>query len=124
MKNTLAASLGVMGVIAILAPSAASAQAPDARAAMERCVDRVLGRMAHVRAPEAAVGPAVVSQCDAPLRAALASAIKSGEAFICSVESCIAIARDRAAQEATSAYRARVGQSASASADRPHTASR
>ena len=75
---------------------------------MERCVDSVISRMARAKAPEAQVGQAVVSQCDGPLRAALASAIQTGEAFICSVESCIGMARQRAAEEAKSAYRERL----------------
>jgi len=62
---------------------------------MERCVDSVLARMVRAKAPEVQVGRAVVSQCDAPLRAALASAIQSGEAFICTVESCMGMARQR-----------------------------
>jgi hypothetical protein len=77
---------------------------------MERCVDTVLARMARAKAPEAQVGQAVISQCDAPLRAALASAIDTGEAFVCSVESCIGMARQRAAEEARSVYRERLGR--------------
>ena len=92
--------------IALVTPSA-SAQTAEARGQMERCVDRVLARMARAKTPEAQVGRAVVSECDAPLKAALASAIKTGEAAICSVESCIGMARDRAAQEARLAYRER-----------------
>jgi hypothetical protein len=51
-----------------------------------------------------------VSQCDAPLRAALVSAIQSGEAFICTVESCMGMARQRAAEEAKTAYRERLAR--------------
>ena len=88
---------------------------------MERCVDGVLARMARAKAPEAQVGQAVVAQCDAPLRAALASAIETGEAFICTVDSCIGIARQRAAEEAKSAYRERLtrGLSGAKRATRP-----
>ena len=93
---------------ALLFSTAATAQTAGSRQSMERCVDSVLARMARTKAPEGQVGPAVVSQCDAPLRAALASAIASGEAFICSVESCIGMARQRAAEEAKSAYRERL----------------
>jgi hypothetical protein len=97
----------------VLLNSAASAQTAEARGQMERCVDRVLARMARAKTPEAQVGRAVVSECDAPLKAALASAIKTGEAAICTVESCIGMARDRAAQEARLAYRERLGGSVS-----------
>jgi hypothetical protein len=103
---TAALSAGLFG-------STLSAQAADARAQMERCVDRVLARMARAKAPEAEVGRAVISECDGPLRAALASAIRAGEAFVCSVESCIGIARDRAAHEARIAYRERLPRRAS-----------
>ena len=94
----------------VLLTTAGSAQTAGTRQSMERCVDSVLARMARAKAPEAQVGSAVVSQCDAPLRAALASAIQSGEAFICTVESCIGIARARAAEEAKSAYRERLAR--------------
>jgi hypothetical protein len=88
---------------ALLLSSPAQAQ----RSSMERCVDRVLTRLARARAPERRVGPAVVSSCDRPLRASLSAAIRSGEAAMCTVESCIAVARQRAAEEATMAYRRR-----------------
>ena len=74
---------------------------------MESCVERVLTRLARARAPETRVGPAVVSSCDRPLRASLAAAIRSGEAAMCTVESCIGVARQRAADEAVAAYRRR-----------------
>jgi len=74
---------------------------------MERCVDRVLTRLARARASETRVGSAVISSCDRPLRASLAAAIRSGEAAMCTVESCIGLARQRAAEEATAAYRRR-----------------
>lgn len=76
---------------------------------MEQCVDRVLTRLARAKAPEREVGRAVISGCDGPLRSTLAEAIKSGEARMCaSLESCIDIARKRAAQEATESYQERV----------------
>jgi hypothetical protein len=74
---------------------------------MESCVERVLTRLARARAPETRVGPAVVSSCDRPLRASLAAAIRSGEAAMCTVESCIGVARQRAADEAVASYRRR-----------------
>jgi hypothetical protein len=74
---------------------------------MDACVQRVLTRLARSRAPESRVGRAVVSSCDRPLRASLAAAIRSGEAAMCTVESCLAVARQRAAEEATAAYRQR-----------------
>ena len=90
-------------------PSAALAQSTGTRQLMDRCVDNVLARMARAKVPEAQVGPAVVSHCDGPLRAVLASAIESGQAFICTVESCIGMARQRAAEKARTAYRERLG---------------
>lgn len=73
---------------------------------MERCVDRVLGGLARNQAPESQAGPAVLAQCDAPLRAAVSDAIRSGEAFICSnVESCLPMARERTSYEARDRYR-------------------
>jgi len=77
---------------------------------MERCADTVLSRMARAKASEVQVGQAVLSHCDGPLRAALASAIEAGDAAICSVESCIGMARDRAAEEPKLAYRDRTAK--------------
>jgi hypothetical protein len=86
--------------------SSALAGAPSGgRSSMEHCVKTTLSRLAQSRAPEAQVGQVVVSRCDGPLRAALAEAIGKGEAFICTVESCIGMARSRAAEEAREAYR-------------------
>jgi hypothetical protein len=98
----------VAGVIA-LASSAPAAAQKGGRSSMEHCVKTTLSKLAQSRAPEAQVGQAVVSRCDGPLRAALAEAINNGEAFICSVESCIGMARSRAAAEARDAYRKHYG---------------
>jgi len=95
-------------ILSLVLSSGAFAQSANARQSMERCVERVLSQMARTKAPEAQVGQAVVSQCDAPLRAVLQSAIQTGEAAVCSVESCIGMARQRAAEEATSAYRGKL----------------
>ena len=94
----------------LLFTAAASAQTAGTRQSMERCVDSVLARMARAKAPETQVGPAVVSHCDGHLRAVLASAIENGQAFICTVESCIGMARNRAAERARVAYRERLGR--------------
>jgi hypothetical protein len=102
------AAATVLGALLFAPP--ASAQTAGTRVSMERCVDSVLSRMARAKAPEIQVGQAVVSQCDAPLRAALASAIQTGEAFICTVESCIGVARERASEEARAAYRERLAR--------------
>jgi hypothetical protein len=94
--------------LAAIIASASSALAGDAtggKASMERCVKATLSKLAQSRAPEAQVGAAVLSRCDVPLRAALAEAINNGEAFICTVQSCIGMARERAAEEARTAYR-------------------
>ena len=106
---TRATTLAVMAAISTLLFSATvSAQNPKARLSMERCVDTVISRMARAKATEAQVGQTVISHCDGPLRAALASAIETGDAAICSVESCIGMARDRASEEARLAYRERL----------------
>jgi hypothetical protein len=104
----MAVMASVTALTLISSSGATFAQTAGARQSMERCVERVLSQMARKKTPETQVGEAVVSQCDAPLRAALQSAIQTGEAAICSVESCIGIARQRASEEARSAYRARV----------------
>jgi len=90
---------------AVIAPSIV--EASSGRQSMEQCVSRVLTRLTRARAPEAQVGPTVLSECDGPLRATLAEAIRTGEAGLCTVESCIGMARSRAAEEATEAYRQR-----------------
>jgi hypothetical protein len=85
--------------------SAASARPAEPRAWMEQCTDGVMRQLARARVPEAQVGPTVAYQCDAPLRAVLAQAIQTGEASICTVESCIGLARSRVADEVLPAYR-------------------
>lgn len=102
-----AAMSGFLIAGAFLASPDANASSRGGRYSMERCVERVLSRLARARAPETQVGRAVVSSCDGPLRANLAAAIRSGEAAMCTVESCIGVARERAAEEATAAYRQR-----------------
>src|SRR5215203_2655462 len=92
-------------ILTVTAPEAV--QAAGGRQSMEQCVSRVLARLARAKTPEAQVGPTVLSECDGPLRATLAEAIRSGEAGLCTVESCIGPARGRAAEEATEAYRQR-----------------
>jgi hypothetical protein len=111
----LAAVAGAAALGATLLTGTASSQTAEARGQMERCVDRVLARIARNKVPEAQVGRAVISECDGSLRATLASAIKTGDALFCSVDSCIEMARDRAAQEATLAYRERLARSPSRS---------
>jgi hypothetical protein len=87
------------------------AQSGSARASMERCVGRVLDRLAKAKTPEAAVGRTVVSECDGPLRATLVEAMKTGEARMCaSVEACLDIARKETADRAKEAYRVRVSR--------------
>jgi hypothetical protein len=106
MRKPLNAVLVVTGSVwlAVLAqPRTAEAASP--RQSMERCVDRVLATMAKARAPEIRVGSAVASQCDSPLRATLADAIRNGEAAFCTVESCLDLARSRASAEAMATYR-------------------
>src|SRR4051794_36593558 len=87
----LAATSLLSGALIALATATLSppAHAAPGRYSMEQCVDRVLSRLARAGADEAQVGPTVLSQCDGPLRAALADAIQSGEAPLCTVESCM-----------------------------------
>jgi hypothetical protein len=109
MPYTLLVSL-VLASALMLNP-AAQAQGGPARASMERCVERVLSRLARAKAPEGEVRNAVLSGCDGPLRATLAEAIKSGEARMCaSFDACIDLARKQTADEAKEAYRARLGR--------------
>jgi hypothetical protein len=104
-STCLAASALIALATATLAPPT---HAAPGRYSMEQCVDRVLSRLARAGADEAQVGPTVLSQCDGPLRAALADAIQSGEAPLCTVESCMGMARSRASDEATAEYRQRL----------------
>ena len=94
--------------IALATFASAPADAGGGRQSMEQCTGRVLGRLLKARAPETQVGPAVIQQCDAQLRSTLAAAIRSGEAGGCTVESCLTLAQQRAAEEATQAYRAQM----------------
>lgn len=118
MKKVVYGALAVFGSagLALMMPvGSAEAQSgrgggAGGRQGMEQCVQRVLTGLYNQRAPEAQVGPAIVSQCDGPLRATLAEAIRTGEAGSCTVESCLAIARERAAGEATAAYRAQLSR--------------
>lgn len=77
-----------------------------ARAQMQACTNRVLAGLVRAKAPEDRAAPAVLKGCRAPLRAAVADAIRTGEAFICSnVEACMPMAQERAASEARDLYR-------------------
>ena len=107
MRKPLNASLAVTGSIwlACLALPHEAEAASSPRQVMERCVDRVLASMARARAPEIKVGSAVAAQCDTPLRATLADAIRNGEAGFCTVDSCLDLARPRASAEAMETYR-------------------
>ncbi len=99
----------VTSVVVLISVAAASAppgaQAAGGRQSMQQCVTRVLSGLARQQASESQLGSAVLSRCDGPLRAALAEAIRSGEAPNCTVESCLDLARSRAAAEAIQAYR-------------------
>lgn len=99
----------VLGAAA-LTPAASQGAAGGARDSMEQCVNRVLTGLLRAKTPAAQAGKAVVQQCDKQLRATLQAAIQSGEAGACTVESCLAIARERAAEEATQAYSQQVGR--------------
>jgi hypothetical protein len=106
---SIAAPVAVSAALGFLAAAPVSpAQAAGGRRSMEQCVDRVLARLVRAKVPESQVSPAVLSACDGPLRVTLAEAIQSGEAPFCTVESCLDMARSRAAQAATQEYRQRV----------------
>jgi hypothetical protein len=105
LKSLVVSSAASVALIAA-ASVAANAQG-EARQSMERCVSSVLSRLARMGAPVSEVGPAVVARCDGPLRATLAEAIRSGQAGSCTIESCIDMARSRAAEEATQTFRLR-----------------
>ncbi len=100
--SAMSLSLAIAAGVLTSMPNAAQA---SGRQSMQQCATRVLSGLARARAPESQVGSAVVSRCDGPLRAALADAIRSGEAANCTVESCIDMARSRAAAEAIQSYR-------------------
>ena len=95
---------------ALLAVASGPADAGSGRQSMEQCVQRVLTKLYRAKAPENQVGPSIVQECDAQLRATLAAAIRSGEAGGCTIESCLSMAQGRAAEEATAAYRAQVSR--------------
>lgn len=88
-------------------PSAPQAREARQRDAMEQCVENLMVRLGRSKAPESQVGQEVVSRCDRELHETLAEAIRSGEAPFCSVESCLELARMRAAKEAREEYRER-----------------
>ncbi len=107
------AALALAGLVAV--PALAQAQkptTPNLKAipaaelkAMDACVSKVLGRLKQERAMYRAVKPAIVEECDAPLRAVLAAAIRVGQAGPCTtVEGCIEMARGRAGDEATAEF--------------------
>ena len=109
LRHRALVALAAAGTAALLllagAGDAAAAKTGRARQSMEQCVERLLQSFARERAPAERVGPAVVSRCEGPLRETLAEAIRSGEAGLCTLESCLSLARERAAEEATMAYR-------------------
>ena len=109
VRTTMATLGAAIAVTAFSAALPTAAQAKGGRQLMEQCVDHVLSRLAQARAAETQVGPAVLSECDGALQAALADAVESGEApAFCKVGFCIAMARSRAAQEAMEAYHRRI----------------
>ena len=109
IRTTIATLSAAIVIAALSAALPTAAQAKGGRQLMEQCVDHVLSRLAQARAAETQVGPAVLSECDGALQAALADAVESGEApAFCKVGFCITLARSRAAQEATEEYRRRL----------------
>lgn len=96
---------GMVSLALIAGAPVAVAQSAKGRQSMEQCVKTQLASLARARTPEQQVGAVVVAKCDGPLRATLADAIKTGEAGGCTVQSCLAIAKERASAEAAEAYR-------------------
>ncbi len=94
-----------VGAALVMEAQVAEARPAKGRQSMQQCVSRVLSNLARAGADESQVGAQVVDKCDAQLRATLAEAIQTGEAGSCTIESCIGMARERAAGEATAAYR-------------------
>src|SRR4051812_49896769 len=81
MRTTFVGALIAAGAVWLALTRGSQAQANQpSRQSMEKCVGRVLATMARAKAPEVQVGSAVTTQCDSPLRATLAEAIKKGEA--------------------------------------------
>lgn len=72
---------------------------------LRRCVSSTLSQLARAQTPETQVGKSVTTQCDKQLRATLQESITRGEAGNCTVDSCLALARQRTGDEATAAYR-------------------
>src|SRR4051812_50165626 len=84
MRKPFVGALIVAGAACVVLAPGSQAQANQpSRQSMEKCVGRVLATMARAKAPEVQVGSAVTTQCDSPLRATLAEAIKKGEAGGC-----------------------------------------
>lgn len=104
-QRLTASVIAAFALMAMVDTAVAEQRARSRPQTMEQCVGSVLGRLAKANTPEAQVGPTVVSQCDGPLRERLAAAIAAGQAAACTVESCMDMARSRAANEATLAYR-------------------
>jgi urease accessory protein UreF len=104
-----AAPLYIAAALIFCAASSSVGHAREApqRDAMEQCVENLMVRLGRLKAPESQVGQEVVSRCDRELHETLAEAIRSGEAPFCSVETCLELARMRAAKEAREEYRER-----------------
>jgi hypothetical protein len=105
MRKTFVGALIASGAVLVLTPGSQAQANQPSRQSMEQCVGRVLATLAKSKAPEVQVGSAVTKQCDSPLRATLAEAIKKGEAGGCTVDACLDLARTRASAEAMAAYR-------------------
>jgi len=94
-----------LGAASLTAVAQGAGGGGPARQEMQRCVGGVLSQLARSQSPDTLVGPTVVSQCDRQLRATLQESIRAGEAGNCTVDSCLALARQRASEEAVLAYR-------------------
>lgn len=77
------------------------------RKAMQQCVSGVLSRLARANAGVEQVGPAVNQRCASQLRTVLAAEITAGRAPCSSVDACLPMAKDQAAQQAIFSYQQR-----------------
>ena len=110
MMKSFTVSVTASLAFTALASVPAAAQQGSGRQSMQQCVSTVLTKLARSGTPANQVGSAVVSECDRQLRATLAESIRSGEAGNCTVESCLDLARSRAAEEAAQSYQQTFGR--------------
>ena len=102
--SALAAAVLAAAILPAAAQGAAQGSGPAGQE-LRRCVSGALSQLARSQTPETQVGRTVTSQCDRQIRATLEESIKLGQAGNCTVDGCLALARQRTSDEATAAYR-------------------